>query len=139
MKKDGECITEILQKVCRSLNVEEEDGSKLSLLNVYQHVICSIMHSARNIDKELSRDGDAELFEELLADCNSELKLNDLALSDKRYDSKSLSLRPFMFNMQRDMIEKVGRCMNEILLYYDVEGQCTMFKRKKDYFLLKDV
>ena len=131
-KKNGECITIILEKVCQMLDVK--DGFNLSLFEVYKHVISSIMYSPINIDMEVSRDGDAELFEELLADNGSELILSDLALPDKQYGKKSESLRPFMFNMQRDMIEKVGRYMNEILLYYDAEGQYTTFERKKDFF-----
>ena len=142
MKKDGENIAEILQKVCKAVGLKEDDGFNLSFSHVYQHVIRSIMHSPMKIDMEVSRDGDAELFGEFLAegDDDNKLKLIDLALPDKRYgNNSSESLRPFMFNMQRDMIEKVGRYMDEILLYYDVEGQCTMFKKKKAFFLLYDV
>ena len=36
--------------------------------------------------------------------------------------------------MQRDMIEKTSKYMDQILLFYDSEAQCTMFERKCDVF-----
>ena len=137
---NGECITTVLRKICGNDNVK--DIFNLSLFEVYKKLIQSIMYSPsrKKIDKELPRDGDVELYEELLADFGSELKLIDLALPDKQLQlsTDTPSLRPFMFNLQRDMIEKVARYMDEILLYYDEEGQYTMFERKTEFYLRRD-
>ena len=111
--------------------------SNLSLLTVYQKVVHGVMFSPDNAKKELSRDGDAELFEALLSDEDSELTLFDLAVIDPMNGYSSYnpeSLRRFMFNMQRDMTEKVARYMNEITLRFDREEQFTTFQRKEIIF-----
>ena len=106
--------------------------TRASLLEVYQNIVYFVMHSPANANVELARDGDAELFEMVLAeDKEHKLVLSDLALTDTlKDDGNTLSLRPFMFNMQRDMTEKVARYMDAIILYYDNERKCTFFETK---------
>merc|ERR1739844_464384 len=64
-----------------------EKFQQISLLEVYQHFTKYLIHSPDKADNYLSRDGDAQVFQQLLGEdddededgCSSALKLIDIA------------------------------------------------------------
>jgi len=84
------------------------DCLELSLLDVYHTLVQGLIYSPERSFAELQRDGDPQVFEMMLAESTNDsatLKMKDIAIPGKA-DSKE-SLRPFAFNLQRHVLEKV--------------------------------
>ena len=112
---------------------------KISLFDVHQRFVRYLIHSPDNADKYLSRDHDAQVFQQLLAEdveddgCN--LKLIDIALphkfEDKDLNNKFRTLRPFMVNMSRHMIEMTSKYMEKIVIHENDNHTMDEGMRKK--------
>jgi hypothetical protein len=91
-----------------------------TLLYAYQILVQGLMHSPEESFMELQRDGDPQVFELLLSDfeqTDAILKLKDIALPDEENSGKEdISLRPFAFNIQSHMIEKVQNYFDDCKL-----------------------
>jgi hypothetical protein len=131
-----------------SLRIEENTYNclaNLSLLDVYQQMVKTLLHSpGENAAKPLSWDGDPQVFEQLLAEDASDLKLIDLALphefKNQELNDKFKTLRPFMINMSCDMIEKTAKYMEICVIYenhaYKGQGGSPklLFQSSKSYY-----
>jgi hypothetical protein len=131
-----------------SLAIEESTYNcleNLSLLDVYQQMVKSLLHSpGENVAKLLSQDGDPQVFEQLLAEDNSDLKLIDLALpfefKNQKLNDKFKAFRPFMVNMSRHMIERTSEYMERCVIHKNDEykeqggGPKLLFQSTKSYY-----
>ena len=80
------------------------DCHEIPLFNVYNHVVRVLIHSSDDASVRLQRDGDAQLFEQILMeDGGSVLKVKDITLQ-----ASDDTLRPYAFNLQRHTVEKVA-------------------------------
>jgi hypothetical protein len=143
MNKNEESVREYV-----SLAIEKDMYKcleNLSLLDVYQQMVKSLLHSpGENAAKLLSRDGDPQVFEQLLAEDNSDLKLIDLALpfefKNQELNGKFETLRPFMINMSRHMIERTSEYMERCVIHKNDEykeqggGPKLLFQSTKSYY-----
>jgi hypothetical protein len=108
-----------------SLRIEENMYNclnNLSLLDVYQQMVKTLLHSpGENAAKLLSQDGDPQVFEQLLAEDASDLKLIDLPLplvfKNQKLNDEFKTLRPFMINMSRYMVEKTAKYMETCVIH----------------------
>ena len=92
------------------------------MFDPYHFLVEGLLHFPENSKKDLSQDGDPQVFQQLLIEDNYELKLIDLTLPnqfsvDSGLNAKYKSLRPYMINMYRRMLEKTSKYMEGCVLY----------------------
>jgi len=95
---------------------------RLTLFNIYHLVVESLLYSSDNNKKDLSRDGDPQLFKQLISEDDCDLKLIDIALPNQfvkslDLNSKYKSLRPYMVNMYKHTVEKTARYMGRCIIH----------------------
>ena len=106
-------IGESISSLVGTLLTREEDISsdqqyqELPLIKIYEHIVQVLVHSSHDAAIQLQRDGDPQVFEQMLLDDGEhKLRLKDISLPDQ--GSGKHSLRPYGFNLQRHTIEKVS-------------------------------
>ena len=114
--------------------------SKVSLSDLYEHVVSKVPHAPpmEKLNKELSREGDPQVFESLLLedidnDYRSHLRMIDLALpyefQSKVLNNKFRTLRPLIVNFSRYTVEKTSMYMESFVFHESRDG--TNKKHKK--------
>lgn len=123
--------------VARLSKLKRERGVlHLPILQVYHQLVQSLIHSPENSHIHLQRDGDPQAFEILLAEPDALLVMKDLALPSGKSASKS-TLRPYLFNLQRHMIEKVQHYLDNCILHSvqsKDEHEFGVYEKKIDFF-----
>ena len=119
----GKSIKHILRMLCKNEN--DDLLLDLPLLDVYQSVVYGLMHSPPDADIQVQRDEDPQIFVQLLSDneSGSRLLLKDIALFEENNSVTLDSLRPYMFNLPRHMVEKVSIHLENCVL--QVKGDVT--------------
>jgi len=125
----------------KPLNIH--DCLDYSLLKVYHLLVQGLMHSPDDANVQLQRDADPQLFEMLLSEPSAEsepsaiLKMKDLAI-DGGEGTPSDTLRPFAFNIQRHMTEKVQNyydsCKVHVRRTSRENATFGAFEKKSKYF-----
>jgi hypothetical protein len=102
----------------------------------------NILHAPpiEKLNKELSRDGDPQIFQSLLAEDSSNdechLKLIDLALpyefQSKKLNDEFCTLRPLMVNFSRYTVEKTSMYMESFVFH---ESRKDDNKKHKKLFI----
>jgi hypothetical protein len=114
----GKNLTSIISTVFGK--EKEEDIMALPLLDVYYRLVQTLIHSPTNAEIELLRDGDAQVFEILLAESVAQLQMKDIAsISCGRKDNPGLerSIRPYIFNLQMHMVDKVEKYVDNCMVH----------------------
>ncbi len=114
----GSNLTNIISNVFET--VEEEEIMSLPLLDVYYRIVQTLIRSPTNANAELLRDGDAQVFEILLAETDAQLEVKDIAsISCGRQDTPGLekTIRPYVFNLQMHMIEKIEKYVDNCMIH----------------------
>jgi len=117
----------------------------LSLTKVYDEIVSVLMYSPVDANAALSRDGGPQLFELLLEERDKSLKdelaLADLIPLDYQTSFERPTLRPYIFNIQRYMLEKTSSYMQDIIIHYDAtkgqgedKGEPLTYERKTSRF-----
>jgi hypothetical protein len=133
----GDSLSNILSK---SSGVAVKDIMDLPLLTVYHNLVQSVIHSPETAESLLQRDGDPQVFEILLAKPDAPLKLKDVASSSSAYDSTSqtTTVRPYLFNMQMYMTDKVqnyvDNCMVHLVENKSKKMNHAVYQKKPDFF-----
>jgi len=126
---DGESIVSIIQDISKGVSKGEGGTTKSGddvnppLIVVYRRIVNVLIHSPDDAKLQLQRDGDPYLFDMLLSErtADSELKIKDVAaLSNDPWTKKSL--RPFIFNLQRHMIEKTQVQIDKCILHFNSDS-----------------
>jgi hypothetical protein len=135
----GESLTSLFKKILGNSGlsgIEEEDHTKyldLSLIDIYDHLVQVLMHSSDDSAIQLQRDGDPQVFEQILLDDDEDsyfLMLKDIGLTGKKGCENSL--RPYAFNLQRHMVEKVSVEIENHMLVSRKDGKVENIQSKKD-------
>jgi len=126
---DGKSIVSIIQDISKDFRKGEGGATKsgddvnLPLIVVYRRIVNVLIHSTNDAKLQLQRDGDPCLFDMLLSEetDDSELKIEDVAaLSNDQWTKNSL--RPFIFNLQRHMIEKTQVQIDKCILHFNSDS-----------------
>ena len=143
-KKVGMLMNELVIKIHgdpKESATLEDAVRGLSLTKVYDEVVSVLMYSPVDVNTALCRDGDPQLFELRLEERDEyrghELTLADLIPLDYQPSFERPTLRPYLFNMERYMLEKTSRYMQDIIIHYDdggVNGKSLMYERKSSCF-----
>ena len=130
----GESLISVFEKIMDKQNISFEDCQHLPLFEVYYRVVEALIHSSHDSSVQLQRDGDPQMFEQiLLNDEDSNLKLKHLALlGSGDQDSSADTFRPYAFNLQRHMVEKVSVDMETFRFTASIDGKITHIISKKD-------
>jgi hypothetical protein len=96
-----------------------------------------LIHSPDQSHFQLQRDGDPQVFEMLLSDISapSNLKMKDIGLPGEIGSEKTL--RPFAFNLQRHMIEKVQGYLDNCMLHLGTntgDEMIGVYQKKAKFF-----
>ena len=93
----------------------------LPLLDVYYRLVQTLIHSPTNASVELQRDGDAQVFEILLAESVVQLEMRDIASvscsGGEGNRGLERSIRPYVFNLQTHMIDKVEKYVYNCMVH----------------------
>ena len=104
--------------------IAEHFKNETSVRDVYVKVVQVLMYSTPELRAMLRRDGDPEIFLELLTEFDTDLDdmltMADLHPADdaSKFDS-IISLRPFLFNIQHFLMHNVANCLDKLILHYD--------------------
>ena len=90
------------------------------------------MHSSEDSAIQLQRDRDPQVFQQILLDDEDLyfLMLKDIGLPGKKGCEDSL--RPYAFNLQRHMVEKVAVEIENHMLVSRKDGKIENIRSKKD-------
>jgi hypothetical protein len=126
------------------MELQEEEIMALPLLDVYYRLVQTMIYSPPNASVELQRDGDAQVFELLLAESDAQLFVSDIAsISCSREGNLGLerSIRPYVFNLQMHMIDKVEKYVDNCLVHVAKDDdqhhqglQFGVYQPKKNFF-----
>ena len=108
----------------------------LSLFEVYDKLVQGMIHSPEQPRLQLQRDEDPQIFEMLLSSFSAPLKMRDIALPDESL-SKNTSLRPFVFNLQRHMLQKVQQYYDSCLIHLAEDkdnAKFAVYQKKPNFF-----
>jgi len=120
------------------------DGLNIPLFKIYRLIVKVLIHSPDDAKIQLQRDGDPYLFDMLLSDGkdSSELKIKDVAaFSDEKFNEDTVNedtVRPFIFNLQRHLIEKAQVQIDNCVLYFDSEDNTLKYQMKSEKFCVKN-
>jgi len=89
-------------------SISFENFHNVPLFKIYRHMIQVLIHASEAFTIELQRDGDPQVFEQILLEGNdSKLTVSDIAPPDQ-LSCENITLRPYSFNLQRHTVEKVS-------------------------------
>jgi Leucine-rich repeat (LRR) protein len=112
------------------------------LLEVYHLLVQGLMHSPDDAHVQLQRDADPQVFEMLLSEPSESepsaiLKMKDLA-PEGAEGTPPDTLRPFTFNIQKHMTDRVQRSFDNCMLHVQsTDGENSRFgafQKKSNYF-----
>ena len=127
----GESLMSLIERMLRMQDLTMEQYQDLPLIKVYHHFVQVLMHSSDDSAIQLLRDGDPQVFEQiLLDDGESKLKLKDISLPGKQGCEDTL--RPYAFNLQRHTVEKVAVEIDNCMLVSRKDGKIENIRSKKD-------
>ena len=132
----GDTLTNIISRLA---GVPDKDIMDLPLVHVYHLLVQSLIHSPETASIQLQRDSDPQVFEILLAESVTPLKLKDVASSSSGYDSALQStVRPYLFNLQMHMTDMIQNYVDNCLLHL-VENKSKkmsygVYQKKPDFF-----
>ena len=131
----GKSLTAIILRLSQA-NKEDYEILDLPLLQVFHHLVQSLIHSPENPHIQLQRDADPQVFEILLSDPYARLTLKDLALEGCGKISEK-TVRPYLFNLHRHMTEKVQVYLDNCMLHLvqnEDKIDFGVFQKKADFF-----
>ena len=116
---------------------------RLSLFETYHLIVEGLLYSSDNSKKDLYRDGDPQVFMQLLAEDDCDLTLLDVALPNQ-FTTDSLnaeyrSLRPYMINMYRHTIQKTSGYMENCIIHDNTKEEDSSLGTKKNKEIDGDV
>jgi hypothetical protein len=127
----GESLMSLIERMLRMQDLTMEQYQDLPLIKVYHHLVQVLMHSSDDSAIQLQRDGDPQVFEQiLLDDGESKLKLKDISLPGKQGCEDTL--RPYAFNLQRHTVEKVAVEIDNCMLVSRKDGKIENIQSKKE-------
>ena len=127
----GESLMSLIERMLRMQDLTMEQYQDLPLIKVYHHLVQVLMHSSDDSAIQLQRDGDPQVFEQiLLDDGESKLKLKDVSLPGKQGCEDTL--RQDAFNLQRHTVEKVAVEIDNCMLVSRKDGKIENIQSKKD-------
>lgn len=132
-------VTGLLQKFIakRELNMDPLD---LTLLEVYQIIVQSLIHSPKDWDMYLLRDADPQIFEMLLSFGMEMDKTPDpqdpslLRLKDVASSSINDSLRSYVFNLHQHMIDKAQGLIDHCIIHQADNELFGVYQKKPQFF-----
>jgi hypothetical protein len=121
----------LIERMLRMQDLTIEQYQDLSLIEVYHRLVQVLMHSSDDSAIQLQRDGDPQVFEQiLLDDGESKLKLKDISLPGKQGCEDTL--RQYAFNLQRHTVEKVAVEIDNCMLVSRKDGKIENIQSKKE-------
>lgn len=121
----------LIERMLRMQDLTMEQYQDLPLIKVYHHLVQVLMHSSDDSAIQLQRDGDPQVFEQiLLDDGESKLKLKDISLPGKQGCEDTL--RSYAFNLQRHTVEKVAAEIDNCMLVSRKDGKIENIQSKKE-------
>eukprot|EP01083_Nonionella_stella_P276243 938494_1 len=98
--------------------------SKVSLSEAYQKVSRVLMHSPEGFKRDIDQNSDPQLFELLLLEKNDAhgniLMMSDIIPLEFCPSGKQRqTLRPFLFNMRSDLVEKASKSVEDIMIHIE--------------------
>jgi hypothetical protein len=127
----GESLMSLIERMLRMQDLTMEQYQDLPLIKVYHRLVQVLMHSSDDSAIQLQRDGDPQVFEQiLLDDGESKLKLKDISLPGKQGCEDTL--RSYAFNLQRHTVEKVAAEIDNCMLVSRKDGKIENIQSKKE-------
>ena len=120
----GDTFISLIAKTFGSSKSHSMEGCEdLALFDIYDHFVQVLMHSSPDSVEQLQRDGDPQVFEQMLlhGDAALTLKLKDISTPEKKGGSSQDTLRRYVFNLQTHTIEKVALEVENCLLVFNHE------------------
>ena len=141
----GKNMISIISELFPAVKRDENLIMSLPLLDVYYRLVQTLIHSPINASVELQRDGDAQVFEILLAESGiAQLEMRDIAsISCGGSEGNQVlerSIRPYVFNLQMHMIDKVEKYVDNGMVHVAKDTnqhqglQFGVYEPKKSFF-----
>jgi len=127
----GESLTSVVKKFFGTSDDPDETMghimSRVSLFEFYDKISRALMYSPPKAREHISRDGDPQMFEQLLLEFDENLE-DMLLLSDfipfdfEEPGRKDTSIMPFIFNLQRHIVERASKDIESIVIHVEDIG-----------------
>ena len=134
----GNFLTKFINDFLEKIGKDRDSYLDLPILTVYHLVVEGLVHSSNQAYLQAQRDADPQAFEILLSDTLDGgdagiLLMKDIALPDEA-ESKDSSLRPFIFNLQRHMIDKIQSFADELVITSSLDGRYAVYDSKSEFY-----